>query len=84
MCNQVQESKAHGAPRTSARSVVMQECMIFSVSIFCLYRKPMNWMLPSARRRACSRHEPVVSCSSGTCTAQRAQKQAKSTSDRAS
>ena len=31
----------------------MQPCMIFSVSILCWYRLPMNWMLPSALRRAC-------------------------------
>ena len=30
----------------------MHSCMIFSVSIFSLNSSPMNWMLPSIRRRA--------------------------------
>ena len=32
----------------------MQLCIILSVSILCWYKLPMNWMLPSALRRACN------------------------------
>mmetsp|Transcript_13186 Transcript_13186/g.37153 ORF Transcript_13186/g.37153 Transcript_13186/m.37153 type:complete len:222 (-) Transcript_13186:1867-2532(-) len=37
---------------TLPSSLTMHSCMMRSVSIFFLYSCPMNWMLPSMRRRA--------------------------------
>ena len=42
---------------TSVSSSVMHPCMIFSVSILCWYKFPMNWMFPRALRRPCNASE---------------------------
>ena len=47
----------HRRTHTSVSSSVMQPCMIFSVSILCWYRFPMNWILPRALRRPCTTSE---------------------------